>query len=383
MCSKYWQSVGTTDALVKAIDDWTLELDKNETVGIQVILKDFSKAFDRMQPGLLVRKLMDMDVHPGLITLCKDFLSNRKQKVSFYGSTSDILTSSVGVPQGTLAGPLFWVTYVNDLKPPPPTTTVIYADDTTCYNTLKDTDIVTISNTRSAMTISISNNHGQAAVDYTKDWSDKNNMLLNAEKTKVLYVSSYKSIEAVNNIDINETALETVDTAKLLGVTIDSHLTFKQHVTQAVSKARKRLFNLVLMKRYGLNTAGLTRLYATAIRSVVAYAAPAWYTMTTKQLQDMIEGVQRSALTIIMPELTSYEERLSATNLIALNEFLQDQCNVFFTKIADDSDHRLHHKIQKPPSNLRRSARLAHDYEPNFKTTLREKSFFNRIINPQ
>ena len=78
----------------------------------------------------------------------------------------------------------------------------------------------------------------------------------------------------MNNIDINEIGLETVDTAKLLGITIDSHLTFKKHVTQAVSKARKRLFTLVLMKRYGLNTAGLTRLYASAIRSVYMQPPP-------------------------------------------------------------------------------------------------------------
>ena len=44
-----------------------------------------------------------------------------------------LVRSKVGCPQGTLAGPMFWIVYVNSLKPKTPTNTVIYADDTTRY----------------------------------------------------------------------------------------------------------------------------------------------------------------------------------------------------------------------------------------------------------
>ena len=112
------------------VDDWTRMLDKKNTHGVQIILKDFSKAFDRMQHSIFAEKLRSMDIHPGIIKLCMDFLTDRNHTVSVNGNTSQPTECKVGCPQGTIAGPLFWIAYVNNLKPPAPTETVIYADDT-------------------------------------------------------------------------------------------------------------------------------------------------------------------------------------------------------------------------------------------------------------
>ena len=57
----YLSSLGAVDALVKMVDDWTLMLDDKNTVGEQVILKDFSK-------------LLAVKIHPGIVKLCEKFL---------------------------------------------------------------------------------------------------------------------------------------------------------------------------------------------------------------------------------------------------------------------------------------------------------------------
>ena len=57
-------------------------------------------------------------------------------------------------------------------------------------------------------------------------------MLLNGKKTKVLNISVYKSINLLNGLCIGNMWLETVDAAKLLGVLIDSHLTFGPHMAK-------------------------------------------------------------------------------------------------------------------------------------------------------
>ena len=76
----YIPSLGTVNTRVKMIDDWTIMMDSKDkdNVGVQVILKDFSKAFD-MQPSIFVEKLQNLANHPGLIKLCMDFLKDRKQ----------------------------------------------------------------------------------------------------------------------------------------------------------------------------------------------------------------------------------------------------------------------------------------------------------------
>ena len=58
----YQQNKGTTDALLWAIDDWTKILDVKENAAVQVLFKDFSKAFDLMQPSLLIETLHSMNV---------------------------------------------------------------------------------------------------------------------------------------------------------------------------------------------------------------------------------------------------------------------------------------------------------------------------------
>jgi hypothetical protein len=112
LCSNqfaYLPKLGTADALVTAIDDWTCELDKKDTMGIQLIFKDFSKAFDKMQPSILVEKLSGMQVNNSTIGLALDFLNGRTQCVvdKVAGVKSRQKNITVGVPQGTISGPLF------------------------------------------------------------------------------------------------------------------------------------------------------------------------------------------------------------------------------------------------------------------------------------
>ena len=63
----YIPSLGTVDTRVKMIDDCTILMDSKDNVGVQVILKDFSKAFDRMQPSIFMEKIQDLAIHPGLL----------------------------------------------------------------------------------------------------------------------------------------------------------------------------------------------------------------------------------------------------------------------------------------------------------------------------
>ena len=107
-------------------------------------------------------------------------------------------------------------------------------------------------------------------------------MLLYAEKTKIVNISNFKDITVQNSITVDELKLETVENAKLLGIFINSHPTFKPHVTEGIRKVRKRLYKLIILKRNGLNKAFLLHLYTATMRPVVAYVAPAWYIMVDK-----------------------------------------------------------------------------------------------------
>ena len=81
-----------------------------------VIYMDMSKAFDKVNHKILIKKLKDSFGTSGnLLYWLESYLSNRKKLVTVLGATSSARTVLSGVPQGSILGPILLLLHVNDL----------------------------------------------------------------------------------------------------------------------------------------------------------------------------------------------------------------------------------------------------------------------------
>ncbi|CAD6222076.1 GSCOCG00012985001-RA-CDS, partial [Cotesia congregata] len=104
---------------------------------VDVIETDFSKAFDKVDICLLIRKLKMLNLPEKIINLLTSYLLGRKNIVIFNGYCSREFISTSGVPQGSKLGPLLFLIFINQIGDILPIFLELFADDTKFYMGIK------------------------------------------------------------------------------------------------------------------------------------------------------------------------------------------------------------------------------------------------------
>ena len=203
--------------LILTIHDLAKSLDN----GLQsdVIFLDFSKAFDKVDHKLLLQKLDHYGIRGGLLSWLRDFLTNRKQQVVIAGQQSLSANVTSGVPQGLVLGPLLFLCFINDLPDQIKRKVKLYADDVLIYTTI---------NTRELHRL-------QSDLITLEQWASKWNMVFNPTKCEFLRVTN-KTNPILMQYIIQGQVIQEVTLAKYLGITINQHLTWNNHVKQVTNK---------------------------------------------------------------------------------------------------------------------------------------------------
>ena len=307
----YQPGLGTTDAIIYTLENWIKQLDNRTNKAVEVIYKDFSKAFDSLQPGRLLEALQSLNSPSHITKLAMDFLNNRKQRVRVNSSTSGFVESQVGVPQGTIVGPLFWLAFINSYKPDSVDLTM-YADDVTCSHPIKSASDSLLNQT----------------VEWGLQWCQENSMTLNMTKTKGMLVTLSTNSRAPQL----QTELDLVDNYKFLGVYVDNILSFNKHVDYVIDKASKRFYALLQLKRLGVSTEKLALFYVSNIRSVLVYCIASFFSQLNDKQKESLERVQSLCSKIILPNIESYSERLEVLAIPNLCAFSLEQYRCHFLR---------------------------------------------------
>ena len=122
--------------LISAIHDWAKSI--NTCSQTDVILLDFSKAFDSVPHQRLLMKLDYYGIRGNMLMWIKAFLSNRSQSVSVNGIQSSSKPVLSGVPQGSILGPVLFLLYINDISSSVKSRLRLFADDCILYSEIRE-----------------------------------------------------------------------------------------------------------------------------------------------------------------------------------------------------------------------------------------------------
>ena len=120
------------NALLHFSEKIKMGLDNKKFVG--AILMDQSKAFDCLNHELLIAKLDAYGLGRSALEFICSYLSARKQRVKVNGSFSNWRKTNLGVPQGSVLGPLLFNIYIDNMLYLMEYAEICnFADDTTIY----------------------------------------------------------------------------------------------------------------------------------------------------------------------------------------------------------------------------------------------------------
>ena len=254
---------------------------------------DISKAFDRVWHDGLIYKLKRCGVSGELLSLIQSFLKDRKQRTVLNGQSSSWGDISAGVPQGSILGPLFFLVYINDLTADLKCNVKLFADDTSLFTVVEDSN-----------TAANDMNHDLELISqWAYDWKMSFNP--DPQKQAVELVFSKKKVEIHHPvIRFNNIPVTKVDEHKHLGVVLDSKLSFSAHIKAAISKTRKGIGLLRCLSKY-LPRNTLNELFKLYVRPHLDYGDVIYHipakvcefsgNIVISNLMEKLESVQYSA----------------------------------------------------------------------------------------
>ena len=271
---------GCTSALTTIYGKIIQGVDNNNYVNVMLV--DFSKAFDRA----IVSKMLDPLVQQGTSYECLhwlyNFITDRMLRVNINGSYSEFIRISTGTPQGGVISPILFAFLISTLRPRSNNCFYYkYADDLTVVHVTKKGEFEDL----------------QAELNHIKTWCTENRMLLNEKKTKIIHVQHRKT-QRKPIIESENSTIEVVPEAKLLGVHIHESLKWKVHVTKTIKSATRYIFHILTLKRAGCSSNILETIYHTHIRSRLSYAFPAMCNMPDNLLT-LLNKVEKRVYKII------------------------------------------------------------------------------------
>ena len=335
----FQQGRSTIDALIKFSSEIYEQLDKSKF--LLSIFVDFSKAFDTVPHDLLLRKLNFYGIRGIINQWFADYLADRRHVTIIDGHKSSATNVLMGVPQGSVLGPILFLLFVNDLPNfSELLTSILFADDANLY--IKGDDPSNLILTANVESFKLYN------------WCLANRISINSLKTFYLMFgnippknlppltiksgSSYELISRAKNV-------------KFLGIYYEENMSFKSHINHLVQRLSRTSALIYQLKDF-VPTFVLKTIYNAHVASLLNYCNIIWSGACQTTLLPLIRITKRIIRNIFHSDFLAHANPLFREQKI-LNVELLRQYNLalYFIKYRIYEANELQRNHRYPTRN--------------------------------
>lgn len=310
--------LSTQDAVVSTVNNVIKNLDRNNKVA--GLFFDYSRAFDMVNHDILKLKLYKCGVRGVPLLWISSYLNGRLQKVllteGVHQYYSQYRPVNIGVPQGSILGPLLFITFINDIvNSLKDTSLTLYADDITAIAT--------------AGSVEALSRCSQEYVETIQKYSKDNALLLNTSKTELVFFSS-RSLDHSLYVQCNNRSLVQTDSTKFLGIYIDSQLTWKNHFDSILKKLATSQY-VIWQLRQKVNRSILISYYHAHVGSVLSYGVVCWG--NAKGVNEILLSQKRIIRTMLFKNSrTSCRELFKQLQILTVISIFILRCAIYVQK---------------------------------------------------
>ena len=291
---------------------------------MDVIYTDFSKAFDKVETGVLLHKLKECGISGKVGCWLAAFLDSgaRQQAVVVNGRVSSLSPVVSGVPQGTVLGPVLFLIHIRDIANglSARTTASSFADDTRVKRGIETPDDCSVL---------------QSDLEVIYSWAKKVNMHFNADKFECMRLWPItSSAPDYDYLGPEGEVIEVKPSLKDLGVHLSSDLSFKLQVEKTVAASSKMAgWGLRTFRRRSLGT--MKQIWKSLVQPKMDYCSQFWSPGDQDSI-NKLESVQRHFLSQVAGDEVSIDHwsRLKLYKMYSQERRRERYMIIFLWKIS-------------------------------------------------